>query len=63
MVPVVAVDVDGVLALDPALVGCEQAVRDLGYRPHVFDGPGPDGEPARHGVAQQRAWCVAGRAR
>lgn len=47
MVPVVAVDVDGVLAIDPALVGSEEAVRDLGYRPHLFDGPGPDGEPAR----------------
>lgn len=43
---VVALDVDGVLAVDPALAGGRQALSDLGYRPDEFDGLGPDGRPA-----------------
>jgi len=51
--PVVVLDVDGVLAADPhALPGGYAAVRALGYRAHEFDGLGPDGSHARHGVAQ-----------
>jgi len=46
--PVVVLDVDGVLALDPdAIPGSHAAVRKLGYRAHEFDGRGPDGSPAR----------------
>ena len=46
--PVVVLDVDGVLAVDPhALPGGPAAVRELGYRAHEFDGLGPDGSPAR----------------
>jgi hypothetical protein len=43
---VVTIDVDGVLATDPALAGGEQVLSGLGYRSHEFDGLGPDGRPA-----------------
>ncbi|ONI71153.1 hypothetical protein ALI144C_52510 [Actinosynnema sp. ALI-1.44] len=43
---VVAVDVDGVLAIDPGLVAGGQALTKLGYRPYEFDGLSPDGRPA-----------------
>lgn len=43
---VVAVDVDGVLAVDPVLAGGVQALSELGYRSFEFDGLGPDGRPA-----------------
>ena len=39
--PVVAVDVDGVLNPDNP-----SDAEPLGYRPHRYDGPGPDGRPA-----------------
>ncbi|MEV6639647.1 hypothetical protein [Amycolatopsis sp. NPDC051371] len=42
---VVAVDVDGVLAADPALAGGDRALTELGYRPYEFDALGPDGLP------------------
>lgn len=45
--PVVALDVDGVLAPDPArIVGHTEALAALGYRKHAFDDHGPDGMPA-----------------
>ncbi|QWF85793.1 hypothetical protein [Amycolatopsis sp. CA-230715] len=43
---VVVLDVDGVLATDPALAGGAQALVELGYVSHEFDGLGPDGRPA-----------------
>lgn len=43
----ILLDVDGVLALDPAVVvGGREAVESIGYRPHQFDGTGPDGTRA-----------------
>lgn len=39
--PVIAVDVDGVLTPHDV-----RRAEDLGYRPHRYDGPAPDGSPA-----------------
>jgi hypothetical protein len=45
--PILALDVDGVLAADPHFItGGVQALAALGYEPHHYDGLGPDGAPA-----------------
>jgi hypothetical protein len=43
--PVLALDVDGTLAADPRAAGSEQALRELGYQPRHYRGPGPDQAP------------------
>jgi hypothetical protein len=45
--PVVTVDVDGVLAADPAQAGGPAALGAAGYRRHHFEGLAPDGAPAQ----------------
>lgn len=58
---VVAVDDDGVLAVDPRDAGGVDAVQALGYRPHHFDGTGPDGVAASGTVwlnAEHGAWLA-----
>lgn len=46
--PVVALDVDGVLAPDPDWIsGGGTALTELGYQSHEFDGLGPDDTPAQ----------------
>lgn len=49
--PGIALDVDGVLAADPDwITGRDEALRELGYQVHEFDGLGPNGTPARGAV-------------
>jgi len=58
--PVVALDVDGVLAADPDWISAgAPALHALGYRPHGYDGPGPDGLAAHATVwlnAEHEVW-------
>lgn len=45
--PILALDVDGVLAADPQrITGGASALSALGYEPHRYDGPGPGSAPA-----------------
>lgn len=56
---VVAVDVDGVIAVDPESADGVEELAGKGYERHEFDRPGSDGQPVRGSVwlrAEHGAW-------